>query len=116
MLFWDYLAKNSYDAQIERVVRIQKTIKYAIRQLRKLGEELKQDLWVEHTPLSLSIRFKRVNERMTFKYSLSGSNLWKDGKVRRYSNIFIMDHVTPEVIDDFIKDLRRDSYPFPSQS
>ncbi len=115
LILWNYLATNSYDTQIERFLRTQKVATYACEQLEKLAIELGQELWVEHNPLSLSLHFKRVNEQLISKYSLSNATYWVQGEKREYSNIFIMEHVTETLIDDFIEDLRQDPYPFPCQ-
>jgi histidine decarboxylase len=105
MLLWDYLAKNSYAAQVNKVLYTENIATYAYLQLKALEEKLGEDLWVARTPLSLTIRFKRVNDDIVFKYSLSGETLYVRGQKREYSHIFLMAHVTTALIDELIQDL-----------
>lgn len=105
ILFWDYLAQNSYEAQVNKVLYTENIATYAYLQLKALEEKLDEDLWVRHTPLSLTIRFKRANDDIVFKYSLSGETLYVKGQKREYSHIFIMAHVTTTLIDELIQDL-----------
>jgi histidine decarboxylase len=114
MVLWDYLAKNSYERQIEKALDTEKVADYAVQQLKALEETLAVDLWVERTPLSLTIRFKQANPEIIFKYSLSSETLYVNGQKRAYSHIFIMPHVTTELIDRLIEDLRQPD-AFPSQ-
>ncbi|WP_199337208.1 pyridoxal-dependent decarboxylase [Nostoc sp. FACHB-152] len=105
MLLWDYLAKNSYEAQVNKVLYTENIANYAYLQLKALEEKLGEDLWVQHTPLSLTIRFKRANDDIVFKYSLSSETLYVKGQKRQYSHIFLMAHVTTTLIDELIQDL-----------
>ncbi len=105
ILFWDYLAKNSYEAQVNKVLYTENIATYAYLQLKALEKKLGEDLWVRHTPLSLTIRFKRANDRIVFKYSLSSETLYVKGHKREYSHIFIMAHVTTTLIEELIQDL-----------
>jgi len=69
-------------------------------------------LWVEYSPNSLTIRFKRANPDIIFKYSLSGEILYVEGERREYSHIYIMDSVTEDLINNFIEDLKaEDAFP-----
>lgn len=114
MIFWDYLSRWSYDRQIGKALRTEALGDYTYQQLKALEQELGQDLWVERTPLSLTIRFKAVNAELVFKYSLSGETLYVDGEQRAYNHVFMMEHVTRERIDAFIADCRQPG-AFPDQ-
>lgn len=105
MLFWDYLARTSYEAQVNKVLYTENITTHAYLQLKALEEKLGEDLWVAHTPLSLTIRFKRTSDNIVFKYSLSGETLYVHGTKREYSHIFLMAHVTTALIDELIQDL-----------
>lgn len=105
IILWDYLAKNSYERQIETILRTERVADYAVQQLKKLEAKIEEDLWVERTPLSLTIRFKQANPDIVFKYSLSSETLYVNGHKRAYSHIFIMPHVTMDLIDQLIGDL-----------
>jgi histidine decarboxylase len=105
MIFWDYLAKNSYKAQIEKALYTENFATHAYQRLLELQEKLQKDLWVKHTPLSLTIRFKQPNPDIVFKYSLSCETLYVHEEKRQYCHIFMMAHVTNQLIDDLIADL-----------
>jgi histidine decarboxylase len=105
MILWDYLAKNSYSTQIEKALRAQKMAQYAYDQLQQLDRQLPQELWVDRTPLALTVRFKRPNEDILFKYSLSCENLYVNGQERKYAHLFTMPHVTENLIQQLIEDL-----------
>jgi histidine decarboxylase len=108
MILWDYLAKNSYDSLINKALTLENLATYAEEQLILLENKLKTDLWVERTPLSLTIRFKQANPDIVFKYSLSGETLYVNEEQRQYSHIFIMEHVTEELINNLIFVLSQD--------
>ena len=115
MILWDYLAKNSYEQQITRALRTEELALYAEDQLKALGERKQLDLWVKRSPLSLTIRFRSPNDKIKFKYSLSGETLLEGGEQRSYNHIYMMPHVTQELIDSLIKDLEQDG-AFPNQT
>jgi histidine decarboxylase len=105
MFLWDYLAKNSYEQQIQKALYTERMADYAHKQLQSLEEQLGKDLWIERTPLSLTIRFRKAHPDIIEKYSLSSETLYVQGQKRAYNHIFIMAHVTPELIDRLIEDL-----------
>jgi histidine decarboxylase len=106
MILWDYLARHSYRQQIEKALRLEELAEYAYRQLKSLEAD-QGDLWVARTPLSLTIRFRRPDPRIVFKYSLANESLTVDGQRRAYSHIYVMSHVTRRLIDQLVADLRR---------
>jgi histidine decarboxylase len=108
MILWDYLAKNSYSTQIEKALRAQKMAQYAYDQLQQLDRQLQQELWVDRTPLALTVRFKRPKKDIVLKYSLSCENLYVNGEERKYAHIFTMPHVTENLIQQLIEDLSQD--------
>jgi len=114
MILWDYLARNSYEAQIDKALYTENVAEYAYQQLKALEQKLSQDLWVDRTPLSLTIRFKKPNDDIVFKYSLSCENLYIKCEKREYAHIFIMAHVTTALIDELITDLSQPG-AFPEQ-
>jgi len=114
IFLWDFLAKNSYAKQMEKALYTERVADYVVQQLKMLEEKLAEDLWVERTPLSLTIRFKQANPDIIFKYSLSSETLYINGEKRAYSHIFIMPHVTTALIDQLIDDLSQPG-AFPSQ-
>ncbi|MCX7748051.1 MAG: pyridoxal-dependent decarboxylase [Clostridia bacterium] len=115
MILWDYLSRNSYKDLIKKAIQTEEMAAYAKTQLEKLQEKLKTDLWIEYTPLSLTIRFKKANPGIVFKYSLSGEDLYVNDQKRSYSHIFMMEHVDRKKIDSLIEDLSKPG-AFPPQS
>jgi histidine decarboxylase len=112
LLLWNYLAKTSHEAQIQRALHTQEMARYAFDQLLWLQEEKSMDLWVARSPCSLTIRFKEANEEIRHDYSLAGESFFVDGRKRSYSHIFAMPHVTKAMIDALIEDLRKpDAFP-----
>jgi histidine decarboxylase len=63
-------------------------------------------MWIEHSEYALTVRLRKANDDITFKYSLSGEELYVNDEKRPYSHIYIMDHVTQEVLDEFAEDLK----------
>jgi histidine decarboxylase len=115
MILWDYLAKNSYTTQVSRALYTEDLAVYAHQQLIELEKKIQQDIWVERSPLSLTIRFKAVKQELAFKYSLSAETLKINGKNRAYNHIFIMPFASKELVDQFIQELSQPG-AFPPQS
>lgn len=108
IILWDYLAKHSYEDQIDRIRRCEYLAGYAETQLKTVEPchpELK--LWIERTPLSLTVRFHKPNDWIVFKYSLSCETLSVDGEKRNYAHIFAMDSASEELIDALVEDLKQ---------
>ncbi|KAI5081104.1 hypothetical protein GOP47_0004287 [Adiantum capillus-veneris] len=105
ILLWDNIARHSYDDQIRKSLHLENMAIYTESSLRNLQEEvLKEDLYVARTPLALTVRFKRANDDLCKKYSLSNEDL--EGK--RYSHVFMMEHVTTELVDALVEDLSKE--------
>jgi len=105
LILWDYLSRNSVDDLIAKINSAFDLMEYVHEQLKIVQEKQGKDLWIEVSPYALTIRFKRPNEEIVYKYSLSGENLYVLGKERAYSHIYMMESVTKELIDQFISDL-----------
>jgi histidine decarboxylase len=105
IILWNYLAKTSHDAQIEKALAAESIAAYAEGQLLQLQERLQVDLWIARTPLSLTVRFRAANHDLVRKYSLSGETMAVGSENHAYNHIFAMDHVTRERIDALITDL-----------
>ncbi len=114
LILWDYLAKHSYDSLVQKALNLEVLASYAENQLRILSQQIGIDLWVDRSPLSLTIRFREANPTIVYTYSLSGEVLYVNGERRQYSHIFIMEHVTKDLINKLIKDLSQ-SGAFPPQ-
>jgi histidine decarboxylase len=112
-VLWSYLANHSYEAQIDRALRTEALATYAFEQLKKLEQELGKDLWVQRTPLALTVLFRQPNPNLVFKYTLSCETLeTDDGEIRDYAHVYMMENATREKIDALIADLRQpDAFP-----
>lgn len=108
IIMWDYLARHSYDDQIKRALKCERIIKYAENKLYVLQKDYHPDLdlYIARTPLALTVRFRKPNEALVFKYSLSCETLMVGNEEREYAHIYGMTLVTEQLIDDFIKDLQ----------
>lgn len=122
LILWSYLARNSHERQIRKVMHTQRLAEYAHRRLKHLEMKLKRErrldkggLWVARSPLSLTVRFKQAAPEIVAKYSLSGETLYVNGRKRAYNHIFAMSHVTEETIDRLIEDLSQPG-AFPRQN
>jgi histidine decarboxylase len=115
LVFWWYTAVMSYDAQVERIVHCQRIAEYAERKLRELSRALNFDLWVQRTPLSLSILFRKPNDRIAAKYSLSTQYVPSPDHptvLRNYAHIYCMGSVSEDLVERFIEELKApDAFP-----
>jgi len=95
--------------EINKVIEVENVVKYAEDKLKELDRTVYNGkLWVERTPLAITLRFHKPNDDIIFKYSLSEMNLTIDGKHRKYVHMFVMQNVTKEKIDQLIYDLKQD--------
>lgn len=107
IVLWDYLARHSYDLQIKEAVECEKTAAYFEAQLKTVAPyHPKIDLWIERTPLALTVRFRKPNDTIVSKYSLSCETLKIDGADRHFAHVFAMKSATPSVVDQLIEDLK----------
>ena len=112
VVLWQYLATHSFDRQMDKEVKLAELADYAHERLKALERERAEDLWVERSPLALTLRFRRPSEDIVRKYTLSNERLLVRGKEREYSHIYIMGHVTTDLIEALVRDLGRpDAFP-----
>ena len=104
-LLWSYISNNSYNTQVESVLRCLQLVSYTVSQLKELEQKLMVDLSIIHYSPSLSIIFREPNSRIILKYSLSVSSLCIDSEEHSVAQIYIMKHVTMDKINEFIADL-----------
>ncbi|MCP2261214.1 histidine decarboxylase [Streptoalloteichus tenebrarius] len=110
IVLWDYLAQNSYDKQISMIREAQRMAHYTEQQLLRLQETLGRDLMVARTPLALTVRFRRPNDEIIAKWSLSSESLKLDpndpnSRQLDYVHVFLMPWAKPGMIDELVKDL-----------
>ena len=107
LALWSYISTYSYEEQARRAIEALKTAIYAEQKLKELEADIKQDLWVMHSPASLAVGFKRPNARILGKYHITGSSLYIDGEWRQYVYIYTIDgELKKPKIDELIEDLR----------
>jgi histidine decarboxylase len=108
LILWQFAAVMSYEDQMERIIHCQAIAEYAEQELRKLGERIGIDLWVQRTPLSLAVLFRKPNKKIAAKYSLSTQkepSPEDPSTLRDYAHVYCMGSVTYELVDTFIKEI-----------
>lgn len=109
IIMWDFLARHSYDDQVQRVLKCEEIVVYAETQLLLLQQDHYSDpyldLYIARTPLALTVRFRKPNDKLVAKYSLSCETLLVNGEQRDYAHLYAMTLVTKSLIDEFVKDL-----------
>ena len=114
-VLWTYISSHSYEEQVQKVIRCLDLANYVYMKLKKLEHDIQKDLWVTHSvEYSLSVYFRKPTDDIVFKYSLSDENLVVNKHKRKYSHIYLMEHVTYAKIDELIKDLHQHG-AFPKQ-
>jgi histidine decarboxylase len=116
VVFWDYLARHSYEDSIQDVVNTEKVGTYLVNELKKLEKELKDkygdvDLWIARSKLALAVRFRLVNPDISYKYTVDSERLWVpisqiEEQERTYSHVYCMQSVTTELVDKLIQDIK----------
>ena len=105
LLLWSFIAKNSYDVQVSSILECVRVVEYAVERFRKLQQTLNKDLFNMHSSPSLSIVFRRPNDDIVEKYTLSCSSLFIDCKEKVIAQIYVVPHVTIAKVDMLISDL-----------
>ena len=124
IILWEYFARNDYQRQISMIMQAQEIAQYAYQQIRQVAEywkdkgyNLPENLWLQRTPLSLSLIFCQPNEDIVFRYSLAKESSTiksiEDGReierVRHYVHLFTMWNVDKAMIDSLCLDLRSEN-------
>ncbi|HAS6238573.1 TPA: glutamate decarboxylase [Vibrio vulnificus] len=122
LILWDYFAKHSYEKQIELAMKGQKMAQYAYEKLQEVANYwedkgadigVPKGLWLQRTPLSLSLIFCQPKDDIIFKYSLAKEEINEPNpetgrKTRKYVHMFTMWDVTEKLIDELCDDLKAD--------
>ena len=103
LVLWSYISTYSYEEQVRKAVEALEIAIYTEQKLKKLEVDIKQDLWVMHSPSSLAVCFKRPNEEILRKFCLSGHWLNIAGEWRQYVHVYIVDGVTRSKIDELVE-------------
>ena len=112
LALWSYISTYSYEEQARRAIEALKMAIYVEKKLKKLEADIKQDLWVMHSPASLAVGFKRPNAWILEKYHIAGHSLHVDGERRQYVYVYTIDgELKKTKIDELVEDLRsRDAF------
>lgn len=103
LLFWLYLSKNSYDVQMNKIIDQLKMSEDVYQRLKRLASDLGRELYVQRSPLSLSILFLCPNNDIVEEFSLSTQT--ENGI--HYAHIFVMEHFTYERLDLLLEKLHQ---------
>ena len=104
-LLWMYYARTSYDQEMTRIVSALDRTAYFEARLRAIEADLGASLWIARSPLSLTVRFRRPNDALVFKYSLSAETNCVDDEERAYVHIYVMQSATTGKLDALLADL-----------
>lgn len=110
IVLWNRLAGASADDRVQEIVDCEEVARYAFDRLvaldRKFRERGEQGIDPARTGLSLSLRFRLPNARIVHRYSLCHVPLLTaDGVRKDFCHLYVMPHVTRELIDALLEDL-----------
>ena len=104
-LFWSYISSNSYDTQVNNILKCLEVVVYVVSQLHKLQQKISIDLWIAHTLPSLSVAFRRPNLSIVRKHTLSIGTVKVDSEVRLLAQVHAAPHLSKERVDGLIMQL-----------
>ncbi len=103
LILWHYLSRHSYEDQKDKLLGLLSMAAYAEAQLRTVVTPANIEWRVHRAENSLSVLFRRPNQELVSKYSLSTE--FEEGF--DYAHLFAMEHVTRETIDALVHDLNQ---------
>jgi len=106
LLWWSFLGQYSYEAQIDRIIYSLELVKHTYVELQKVQKDTGKDLWINYTPLALSLWFRRPNDDIVHKFTLSPESLFVDGEQRGYVHMFLMSNTSKDTVDSLMQALR----------
>ncbi|CAM3578532.1 pyridoxal-dependent decarboxylase [Kibdelosporangium persicum] len=113
LVLWNDLASKSIREHAAEAVRALRTTRYLESSLRELEDRLDREdrlpdggLYVDRSPMALTVRFRKPADHVIEKWSLSCQPIRTgSGRIRHYAHVFAMSSVTEEKVDAFIEDL-----------
>ena len=105
IMLWSFISNNSYDALIQILLQSFKVLSYAMKRLKMVETITGTDLWITNEELSIAIVFRKPNRKIAMKYSLPNFPVCIDENMRPMTHMFIMKHVTTELVDALATDL-----------
>ena len=106
LVLWSYISTYSYEEQAKKAITALEIAIYTEEKLKELESEIKTSLWVMRSPSSHAVCFKRPNEQIMRKYTLSGQRLHIDGEWRQLVHVYITCGLTMSKIDELVNSLR----------
>jgi histidine decarboxylase len=112
-VLWNFVAKHSYEKQVDMIVGCQQLAMTTCTLLEEVHKRLEgkgydRGLRLWRTPDSLSIVFRRPNERIVKEFSLANVTVSERGSLVDLSHLFIMPHVTLDLVTDLQQALLAD--------
>ena len=107
LIWWTYISEHNYESQVKKILYCLDMVKYAHEELKKVQNDIGQDILIRHTPLSLTVRFMQPNDDIIYKYTLCSYH-------GLYVHLYIMGSTKKENIDSLMQDLRKPN-AFPPQ-
>ncbi|WP_156893321.1 hypothetical protein [Actinokineospora enzanensis] len=113
-MLWDNIAQHPDDRRISMATHSQRMVAYLVGQLAKVeayrkAEFNEDSLFVDRTPLAITVRFRRPSARLVAKWSVSTVSMrmrpGDDGSIRHLAHVFLMASTTQERIGAFVADL-----------
>ncbi|CAL9448563.1 Histidine decarboxylase [Actinosynnema sp. ALI-1.44] len=113
LVLWNHLASRSVRGHAAEAVAALRRTRYLESALRELEDRLDREdrlpeggLFVDRSPMALTVRFRRPNDEIIAKWSLSCQPMpTATGGVRHFAHVFAMPSLTEEKIDLFMEDL-----------
>ncbi|MBP6115510.1 MAG: hypothetical protein KBC57_05745 [Neisseriaceae bacterium] len=103
LILWHYLSRHSHQDQKNKLMGLLNMAQYAYDQLKTVRTPTGVEWRVHRAENSLSVLFRRPNQALVSKYSLSTE--FEEGF--DYAHLFAMEHVTKATIDALVHDLNQ---------
>ncbi|MBF0274226.1 MAG: glutamate decarboxylase [Nitrospinae bacterium] len=124
MALWELVSRNGYPGFFDKAKTTIRLMNQTLEKLRPIAEKLKNeenfDIWLQHSPLSTSLIFRKPKDEIMFKYSLCLGMVHeafdeKTGNVipvkRKYVHMFIFWDRGEKVLEELVIDLSsKDNY------
>ncbi len=113
LVLWTYISTHNYDVQVDKVLRCLELSVYTEAQLKEVEAERKRkgwaphELWVVRSSLAMSVRFRKPNDNIVYKYSLANETFTYQGEPRTYTHVYVMGFTTKEKLDELFHALRK---------
>ena len=107
LVWWTFVGTHTYEQQLESVIDCLKLAEYTEAELKKVEKEIGRDIWIARTQLALSLRFRKPNDAIVYKYTLASEEFYFGNELRHYTHIYLMKGATKEKIDNLIEELRK---------